>query len=160
MKAQTATETVNYTLPDTKVLAIYQDGSLAPALTFAPPAGGGAAIDDVTSANSWLNYTSIVASGTRKIVVNIASAAPDGTTLTVESADLTGTGGTTLGTHVLVTLSTTPTPLISEIGSCNTGTGAFGAHLTYTWHVVATDFTKLHAASPTVVVTYTLTDAS
>ena len=124
----------------------------APALGGEDPAGD-------TDASKLLQYTSLVAAGlTRNITVEwgAADSAPAGTSLDVEATSVPvncGTGG------VLRTISNVAQTIITNIGSCATGTGANGSELTYTFNV-DTVSSLVVGSSSTVTVTFTLTDAS
>lgn len=134
---------------------------VAPTLTFVAPIQAGAAIADVTSNTSWINYTSIVASlATNKVSVAITGTVPAGTTLKVVAAARAGTGGDgTYGTPTAaVTLSATAQNLITTIGSCYTGDGNTNGHqLTYTWSVNPASYASVVAAAGTgITATYTI----
>ena len=153
----TAGDAVTYTMPEMKLLAV---AGTAPALTFVAPANG-AAIADVTSSGSWLNYTSIV-SGILKnrIQVKITGTVPAGTTLKVVAAAPAATGDGAKGTSGSeVTLDATDKNLITLIGSCYTGTGASsGAQLTYTWSVNSDGYADLrsNAEASNISTVYTI----
>lgn len=152
-----AGEAVSYTLPAMRILDLE---GVAPTLTFAVPIQAGAAIADVTSNTSWINYTSIVASlATNKVSVAITGTVPAGTTLKVVAAAHAGTGDGTYGTPTAaVTLSTTAQNLITTIGSCYTGDGITNGHqLTYTWSVNPASYASLVATTGTgITATYTI----
>lgn len=153
-----ASETVTYTLP---TMAILDLEGTAPALTFIVPTEAGSAIEEVTSNTSWINYTSIIASGTtNKVSVALSGAAvPAGTTLKVVAATHAGSGNGTYGAPTeAVTLSQTAQDLITGVGSCYTGTGNTNGHqLTYTWSVDADKYeTVVAAAAADITATYTI----
>ena len=152
-----AGEAVTYTLPAMRILDLE---GMAPVLTFKAPTEAGTAIIDATSNTSWINYTSVIATGlTNKVTVVIAGTVPAGTTLKVVAAAHAGTGNGTYGLPAAaITLSTTAQPLIAGIGSCFTGTGnANGHQLTYTWSVDADKYaTVVAAAGADIIATYTI----
>lgn len=153
-----AGEAVTYSLPAMKILDVE---GVAPTLTFAAPTEAGTAIVDVTSNTSWINYTSIIATGTtnKVSVVLSGTAVPAGTTLKVVAAAHAGTGNGTYGTPTaVVTLSAIAQDLITTIGSCFTGTGNTNGHqLTYTWSVNPAAYaTVVAAAAADITATYTI----
>jgi hypothetical protein len=153
-----AGEAVTYSLP---AMAILDVEGTAPTLTFAVPTEAGTVIDAVSSSTSWINYTSIIATGTTNKVSVILSgtAEPAGTTLKVVAAAHAGTGDGTYGAPTtVVTLSQTAQDLITTIGSCFTGSGnANGHQLTYTWSVDADKYeTVVAAAGAAITATYTI----
>ena len=153
-----AGETVTYTLP---AMAILDVEGTAPTLTFAAPAEAGDAVADVTSNGSWINYTSIIASGsTNKVTAEIsAGSVPTSTTLKVVAAADASAGDGTVGTPAAqITLSGTAQDLITGIGSCYTGDGSSAGHnLTYTWSVDADGYASVATANASLTVTYTIT---
>ena len=153
-----AGEAVTYSLPAMEILDVE---GLAPTLTFAVPSEAGTAIIDVTSNTSWINYTSIIETGsTNKVSVILSgTAVPLGTTLKVVAATHAGTGDGTYGTPTAaVTLSQTAQDLITTIGSCYTGTGNTNGHqLTYTWSVNPDSYaTVVAAGAADITATYTI----
>jgi len=153
-----AGEAVTYSLPAMEILDVE---GLAPTLTFVVPTEAGTAIGEVTSNTSWINYTSIIETGsTNKVSVILSgTAVPVGTTLKVVAAAHAGTGDGTYGTPAAtVTLSQTAQDLITTIGSCYTGTGnANGHQLTYTWSVNPDAYASVVAAGAAdITATYTI----
>ncbi len=152
-----AGEAVSYSLPAMRILDLE---GVAPTLTFVAPIQAGAAIADVTSSTSWINYTSIIESlATNKVSVAITGTVPAGTTLKVVAAAHAGTGDGTYGTPTAaVTLSATAQNLITTIGSCYTGDGNTNGHqLTYTWSVNPASYASVVAAAGTgITATYTI----
>jgi len=151
-----AGEAVTYDLPAMKILDV--EGT-APSLTFVAPDESGSAIAEVTSNTSWINYTSVIESGsTNKVTVALTGTVPAGTTLTVVAADAVGGNGNFGTPAAAVTLSATAQDLITEIGSCYTGDGDTNGHqLTYTWSVDAGGYANVVAASGSdITATYTI----
>ncbi len=130
-------------------------------------AGESIAASDSNS-DMWMKLTSIVpASSLRDVTAKIVGTVPAGTVLTLSSASATTTNGSGIfGTPVAspITLSTTDQNLISNIGSCFTGTGSLdGFQLTYTWALdnPSVNFGVLVAdPSASVTVYLTLTEAN
>jgi len=152
------TDVVSYELP---AMAILDVEGTAPTLTFAAPSEAGLAVDDVTSALSSINYTSIIATGsTNKVTASITTGAvPTGTTLTVVAGADQAAGDGTVGTAAsALTLSGSAQDLVTAIGSCYTGNGFSGGHvLTYTWSVDADAYATVATANASRTVTYTIT---
>ena len=127
-------------------------------LTTNQPALAGGDVTGDTNSSKQLRYTSLVAGGiTRKITASMTGAAPAGTSLDLEAADVVGGAGNT-GSAVLggITLSGTAQNIIAGIGSCATGT-ANGAVLTYTFNI-DTVGDLVVGATAAVVINFTLTD--
>ncbi|MDP3441473.1 MAG: hypothetical protein Q8T08_01315 [Ignavibacteria bacterium] len=121
-----------------------------------PTAGTGFA--NAVKDDSYLNYTSIVdALLTNKIQVALSLAVPNGTTLTITAVPTTGTG--TPGTAATATFLgggvITVQPVITLIGSCNSGAGILGAKLIYTWKMDA-GYTAKAVVSTNITATYTI----
>lgn len=155
-----AGDVVTYELDAMRILDI--EGT-PPALHLVKPDEAGAAVPDVTSDLSWINYTSIVVEGTtNKVTVVLTKVPPTFTTLKVVAASHAGTGNGTYGTpsSVLTLASTSAAQdIITAIGSCWTGTGNANGHkLTYTWGITAgsyaTAFSVVSAAD--ITATYTI----
>ncbi len=153
-----AGEAVTYSLPAMKILDI--EGT-APSLTFAAPAEAGTAVEPVTDNASWLNYTSVIATGTTNKVTCVLSgtAVPTSTVLKVTAAAHAGTGNGTYGTTAnQVTLSTSAVDVITGIGSCWTGDGNLNGHqLTYEWSITSSAYAALvTAGAADITATYTI----
>lgn len=153
-----AGQAVTYTLP---AMAIVDIEGIAPALTFVVPTEAGDAIAPVSNSATWLNYTSVIATGlTNKVSVALNKAMPVSTTLKVTAAaDVAGGNGTVGAASAQITLSTAAQVIISTIGSCYTGTGtAKGHNLTYEWSVNAAGYATLvsNTTASDVTVTYTI----
>ena len=155
-----AGEAITYSLPAMRILDV--EGT-APTLSIVAPDEAGTAIADATSNTSWINYTSVIETGTtNKVTVALTGATvPAGTTLKVVAAVDAGLGDGSLGTPAdEVTLSTTAQDLITAIGSCYTGDGSSSGHqLTYTWSVDAADYANIvaTASASDITATYTIT---
>lgn len=101
-------------------------------------------------------------SGNGTISAAITSGAlPPGTTCTLISAPCTtlnsgGSLGTALTTPII--LSTTDQNLVTNIGTCYTGTGdTDGYQMTFSWFT--SDYTQIYKTSSTITVTFTITVA-
>jgi hypothetical protein len=135
----------------------------APALHLIKPNEAGAAVPDVTSELSWINYTSIIETGlTNKVTVVLTKVPPTFTTLKVVAAAHAGTGNGTYGTPTAertLASASEAQDIITAIGSCWTGTGNTNGHkLTYTWGITAGAYaTTISVASATdITATYTI----
>lgn len=155
-----AGDVVTYQMDAMRIMDI--EGT-APTLTLAKPLDAGAAIPDVTSELSYIQYTSIVATGTtNRITAALGGAGtlPSFTTLKVLAAAASADGEGNKGTPTtVVTLTAEAQPLIGTIGSCYTGTGASKGHkLTYTWGIDATEYDDAVSVSSAtdVTVLYTI----
>lgn len=155
-----AGDVVTYELDAMRILDI--EGT-APSLHLIKPDEAGDAVPEVTSALSWINYTSIIATGTtNKVTVVLTKVPPTWTTLEVVAASHAGTGDGTYGTasaeRTLASASEAQ-DIITGIGSCWTGTGnANGHQLTYTWGITAGSYASaISVASATdITATYTI----
>jgi hypothetical protein len=119
---------------------------------------------DEENQDLWINYTSVVAdnSSDRSITV-VAASVPsiEGLTLRVVAGPHIGSGGGELGTPTsVVTPSTNPVEIITNIGSSYTGNGNSNGHnLTY-YLDYSGDFENLNVsdAGSTISLTYTITE--
>lgn len=152
------TYTVSFTLPQVALMDIEQATSIP--LNFTKPTEAGNRLaNPANNTTKWLNYTSAVASGgTRSITASINQAIP-GVDVKLQAAAASGSGAGTLGTpSSQVTLSTTPTTIISGIGGAYTGNGVGNGHQ-LTLSLVPNTYTNLNTSNNTVTVTYTITDS-
>ena len=152
------TYTVSFTLPQVALMDIEQATSIP--LNFTKPTEAGNRLANPTNnTTKWLNYTSAVASGgTRSITASINQAI-SGVDVKLQAAAASGSGAGTLGTpSSQVTLSTTPTTIISGIGGAYTGNGVGNGHQ-LTLSLVPNTYTNLNTSNNTVTVTYTITDS-
>ena len=94
----------------------------------------------------------------RNIHVSLAegNSVPSGAWLFLEAINIPSGCGTTLNR---LTLSTTARSLITEIGSCSTGTDAGGVVLRYTFQIDDA-FSFISTGNDSVTVMFTLTDAT
>jgi len=162
LMAQTNTDgdVITYQLD---AMAILDVEGTAPSLHLVKPTNAGEAVPDVTSDDSWINYTSIIASGaTNKVTVVLTKVPPTWTTLKVIAAAHAGTGDGPYGTvsdERTLASATVAQDLITAIGSCWTGTGDANGHkLTYTWGITAEAYSEaVSVASATdITATYTI----
>lgn len=152
------TYNVSFTLPQVALMDIEQATSINLDLT-KPTEAGNRLTNPANNTTKWLNYTSAVASGgSRSITASINQPIP-GVDIKLQAAAASGSGAGTLGTpSSQVTLSTTPTTIISGIGGAYTGNGIGNGHQ-LTLSVSPNTYTNLNTSNNTVTVTYTITDS-
>lgn len=164
-QADTDTDAHNVTinLSEVAILDIESAGSTDITLGITAPTEAGLPADAsaATDSSLWLNYTSILGAQTsRSVTAAITSGSvPAGVTLSVTAAGYAGTGDGTTGTTTgAVSLTGTPSDVITGIGSAYTGDGVSNGHnLTYT--LTISDFSSLDADNAgSVEVTYTIVD--
>lgn len=152
-------DVVNFALPAISIVDI--DGT-SPSLTLSPSNEAGSSLAEVTSNNSWLNYTSISeTNSTYKITAAITGGTvPEGTVLKAVAASNVGSGNGAFGVPAnQVTLVSFAQDFITGIGSSYTSNGVGNGHqLTYSWSVVPGNYSSLQASSGSdITVTYTIT---
>jgi hypothetical protein len=111
---------------------------------------------------TWINYSSIVNSGsTNYITVHISSGTlPADAKLEVSVGEDAGAGAGATGTsNGIISLSTFPQNIITNIGSCYTGVGINKGHqLTYTWeNIESYNYSVKYENGMAISVTYTIT---
>lgn len=172
-----ASHTVDISVPNVAILDIEPAGNTSISLGMAAPTEAGEAFDFTTNATDnslWINYSSTVGSivnpldnneliaQTRRVTVQAVGVIPSGTVLKVQAGDDAGNGQGDVGAPVAdpVTLSLLPQDLITNIGTCYTGTPENNGHnLTYTLESDENNFSALNLANnTTLTITYTLTD--
>lgn len=123
----------------------------------------GTAITFANAVNNelWLNYSSIIASGSlRKVTVQLDAAVPDGLVLEVTASADSNTGAGTRGgvSGSAVTLSTTAADIVTGIGSCYTGDGISNGHnLSYALSADVANYGDIvSTVGTTINVTYTI----
>ncbi|NQU87575.1 MAG: hypothetical protein HQ541_17615 [Mariniphaga sp.] len=154
---------VSISIPQVALLDL--EGTSSFTLEPTPPAEAGNPFDFSTATNNnvWINYSSIVASGsTRTVSASITTGTiPSGLELKVTTGSASATGNGTKGSpSSQITLSGTAQTIISGIESCWTGNGASNGHnLTYQLDLTgAANYGLLVETNPSVTVTYTITD--
>ena len=154
--AATATQTV--TMQVAAICVLGTTGNPG-ALTVSAPLLGGDPPGDATSNPTYAQYTSTVAAGTtRRLQANwdASDGAPARCSLLLTATPANvGNQGASLGQ---ITMTSTPTDLVSGIGNCATGRGpTSGAELIYVLRVDNVD-NLVAGESRTVTITLTLTD--
>ena len=157
--------TIQVTIPEVALLDIESSGSKDFSVTFTAPTEAGNALNNPSNNTAlWLNWSSIVTDGSgdnpsRAIKVRVDATIP-GLDIKVVPGTITGGQGTR-GTIVSagVILTDTDQDLITSIGSCYTESGTSkGSNLTYSFTPIEANYGLLVSSTPTVTVTYTLTD--
>lgn len=156
--------TIQVTIPEVALLDIETTGTKNFNVAFTAPTEAGSALGNPSNNTShWLNWSSIITEtgldASRAIMVKLSAVVP-GVDIKVVPGTITGGQGTR-GTIVSagVTLTTTDQNLITAIGSCYTESGNDkGSNLTYSFTPIAASYGLLVTSTPTVTVTYTLTD--
>lgn len=152
---------VSLTLPTVALLDVEPPG-VNINLNFASPAEAGNPIAVPTPNNSkWLNYTSAIsASGTARTVTASVSQTIPGILIRLSVANATGSGAGVLGVssaQTAITLTTTPTTVITGIRGAYTGNGTGNGHQ-LTVSAVTGNYTNITASTTSVSVTYTISD--
>jgi hypothetical protein len=129
-------------------------------MNFTPPTNPGNPISIIMDESKWLNYdiTVIPPDPFVSITVQIASGTiPPGLQLQIQAGTFQGTGGGIPGTPSgKLTLSDVPQVLIGDIGTCNTGFGAYVGHqLTYTLSI--SDYSAAQSSLSGVEILFTIT---
>jgi hypothetical protein len=126
---------VNIEIPDVALIGLVSNGDSHVNFIAAAPGEAGNRIELAKIKQNkevWLNYSSIIRSHThrRKVVAVVQGEIPPGLRLTVEASPPAGRGKGMLGSPSgRINLTTDPTELISDIGSCYTGMGPNNGHL-------------------------------
>lgn len=161
--ALTDNHTVTVGVPEVAILDIEPSASKNISLSFtAPTEAGNSLVAPAANTSLWLNYSSIVASGTvkRTITAEIGAAITGIDLKLTAGAPANGVGDVgTAGSQI--TLSTTAQTILTGIGSCYTTDGVNnGSNLTYevALPVSTTDYNSIFISSTAVTVTYTITD--
>ena len=133
----------------------------------APTTAGEGLKFDVEGARNnsvWLNYSSIVGSGSNSISVAMTgNELPAGVTIELVAAEDAGAGNGKVGQahEGAIVLSNSSQELISNIKNCYTGTGSSAGHqLTYTLKMdnSGNNYESLTSGNFTNTITYTITD--
>lgn len=156
----TATSAFGTNVNEIAVLDIF---GIAGDLTLVAPTTGGAAIAAVTSATTYAQYTSVIDTGkTRILDAKItAGTIAAGTTLKLTAGTPNVSGGGNLGTAASqVTVTDTAANIVTNIGSCATGTGGTaGVNLNYELSVSAIG-SLIKTVANEITVTFTLNDGA
>ena len=153
---------VSIVIPNFAILDVEPEATTSITLTAAEPDEAGTALNFNNATNDvlWLNYSSIIATGTtRKVTVQLDQAVPNGLVLEVTAAAHAGTGGGTIGAPAAtVTLGTAVADIVTGIGSCYTGDGDTNGHqLTYGLSADAATYGSIVSTLGTsLTVTYTI----
>lgn len=155
--------TIGITIPSVAIVDIEPEASKSITMAFtAPTEAGLSAVAPPNNTSLWLNYSFIPTAVNLKanISVEIDALVP-GVDISVKAAAPTTTvSGGTLGnaSTTAIVLSSSPSNIISDIGASYTGDGASnGYNLTYSL-ASTTDYANLYAQTPSVTVTYTISE--
>ncbi len=149
-----------YSLPSVALLDIEPSSDNSLSFSISPATESGESMEVSDDQTLWLNYSSVLESGTRYIDAQLDSESlPDGITLMVEASAYEGAGAGDLGVPAgSVTLSTNAQTIVSGIGNSYTGDGEGNGH-ELTFSIVVNDVASLSATSNAVVtITYTIRD--
>ena len=158
---------VNIEIPEVALLGLVSNSKTILNINSNSPVEAGNTIrfTDIEHNNDiWLNYSSIIknASHSRRVVALIQGEIPQGLHLMVEASEAQGAGKGKLGHSTgMIMLSNQPTEIISDIGSCFTGTGVYNGHsLTYTLKMDNENNTygNINEGQTALQVVFTLTD--
>lgn len=159
-----AAHSVTLGLPEVALLAT---GGSGINLTLSSAASAGEAVESsIADSSAYVQFSSVISDGSPRILTaKYTGTMPAGTTLTAKvlspNASAVGTIGTLIATDV--TITTVDATLITDIGSCYSGTAADdGYRMRYTWGLddPAANYADIRATSTAnITVTLTLTAA-
>ena len=151
-------------LPEVSLLATQSAGvnlTLSSATT-----AGEAVLSEIADSSAYVQFSSVISDGSpRNLSVKYTGSMPGGTSLKAKAQDPNANSAGDFGTLVStdVTLSTTDNTLISDIGSCYSGTSADdGYRIKYSWGLndPESNYADIRAtASASITVVLTLTAA-
>lgn len=158
------THDISLGLPEVSLLATTSTGIN---LNLSAAATAGVAIEQsISDSSAYVQFSSVISEGSpRTLSAKYSGTMPGGTTLKLKAlapnANAAGTTGTLVSTDV--TLSTADATIVSNIGSCYSGTATDdGYRMKYTWGLdnPAANYSEIRAtASASLTVTLTLTAA-
>ncbi len=159
--AQTSSSTSTVDIPAYALLGFTGAASLTmPFVAASIP--GAEIVAPADNSTLWLNYSSVTSTAISlyTIKVKISALIPGvDIRLTAANPDMTtgsGTGGTGSAAQVI---TATDQPIVTGIGSCQTGSGSgAGSNLTYAISVNKTAYASLFKSAPVVTVTYTMAE--
>ena len=134
-------------------------------MSLQPVTAAGAKLSSVSNSSLYIKISSVVPSGTaRKVTVKLLSGTiPAGTQITLQPASCTTTNSAgALGTVVSspVVVSSVDQNLITNIGTCYTGTGSSdGYNMTFNWGIVnpSTAYGQVVSSTYNPIVVFTIT---
>lgn len=164
-QSNAATHSVSLGLPEVALLAT---GGSGINLVLSTAANAGEAVEQsIADSSAYVQFSSVISDGSPRILsAKYTGTLPAGTSLTAKvlapNANAVGTTGTLVGSDVA--LSTTDANLVTDIGSCYSGTSADdGYRMVYTWGLdnPAANYADIRAtSSASITVTLTLTAAN
>jgi hypothetical protein len=126
---------LSFAIPEVALLDLESETGTSIVLNAEAPTEGGNALsfENAKDSSVWLNYSSVISStteATRTIFGRISSGSlPDGLRIMVRAQADAGNGDGTVGTSTGgVRLGPNEKPIISNIGTCFTGSGAGNGH--------------------------------
>ena len=155
----TGSRNVNLNLSEIVLLDIEPNINAISVSFLAPSEAGRALTTPAVNATRWLNYTSAKRTTTpmRSITAQIDQPFA-GLFVKLEAAASSGNGGGALGTTAgKVTLTTSPTTIISGIGGAFTGNGINNGHL-LNISLEVEDYKKLVQTTKIITITYTISN--
>lgn len=128
-------------------------------MNFTAPVNPGDKISIVTVQDKWLNYDITIISPDPYVSITveiISGTIPQGIQLQIQAGTFQGAGGGIPGTPSgKLTLSNQPQMIIENIGTCNTGIGAYVGHqLTYTLSI--SDYAAAKSSLSAVEILFTI----
>lgn len=162
-----ANHSVTCDIPEVALLSIISENDAGMNISSISPVEAGNSISgfNIQQNKIWVNYSSIMQNGgnhMRKIEATLEGDVPENMHIFVEASQPTGIGKGKLGMPSgLTALSTRPTQIISDIGSCYTGKGVNNGHyLTYKveYDNSSENYAQLVRSETSINVLYTLTD--
>ncbi len=149
---------VNVSVPKVALINIVHNGDSKEYTSFHKPRPR----NDITDGH-WINYSSIVnqENSTRSVMVAILGKLPVGVYLSVQTTSYQGNGNGKTGVpSEKINLSEIPQALITDIGSCYTGTGSNNGHMiSYAIETCQQENIKnFNEIGQLVRIVYTLTD--
>ncbi len=149
--------TLSFVSPAQNTVAIYNAGTIS--LNLTSPSVAGLPISEVSANTSWLNYNLVHTppEPSYSITVEILSGTvPAGMELRIEAGTFEGAGAGQYGfPKGQVIVSNEPQIIVSNIGTCNSGSGTnMGHQLIHSF--VITNYAQLSAASSNVELLYTI----
>lgn len=162
--SDTLNQDVTIAIQDVAQLALVGSGTQTFILDIALTPGGAPTIaKDIN--DRYLQFTSITpADETRAIQAQLTAPAPTGLALRLSTSASSGTGAVGTSQHTAggaggVVLTTTPTTMVSGIGTGYTGSGATDGLLLDYYLSMTEDFDQVHTGTHNLDVTFTLAAA-
>ncbi len=159
-----AKHSISCEIPEVALLGLISENDQNLMVSAIAPTEAGSSVKDFKSDNNkiWINYSSIIAGENhkRKIVGMVSGELPKGIRIKVLASEVLGSGKGTMGNPSgEVSLTNEPSDIITNIGSCYTGTGTNNGHLlTYNIEIDESEYSSLINKNESINIVYTLTD--